>query len=58
MKYCLIANNVVVNVIEWDGEAQIQLGDMKAISVGDDVYVGPGFLYDGKKFTAPEQTEK
>jgi hypothetical protein len=53
MKYCLISNGVVINVVLWDGNENIDFGDVEVVGVKDDAYVGPGFTYDGKTFTAP-----
>ena len=53
MKYCLIENGIVVNVTLWDGEEEINFGNVEVVKVADDLYVGPGFKYDGKKFIAP-----
>lgn len=54
MKHCLISKGLVVNVVLWDGVQPCDFGDVDVVAVNDDEYVGPGFTYDGKKFTPPE----
>lgn len=53
MKYCLIKNGLVVNVVVWDGITPVDFGDVDVVAVNDNIYVGPGFTYNGKKFTPP-----
>lgn len=55
MKYCLIADGIVVNVVAWDGDTPVNFGSVEVVGVDDDAFVGPGFFYDGEKFTAPVQ---
>ncbi|WP_447874991.1 hypothetical protein [Serratia fonticola] len=55
MKYCLIANGIVVNVVAWDGKTPVNFGRVEVVGVDDDAFVGPGFIYDGENFTAPVQ---
>jgi hypothetical protein len=53
MKHCLIRDGNVINVVIWDGETPVDFGEVDVVAVNDDVYVGPGFTYDGKEFTPP-----
>ncbi|CAI1595144.1 hypothetical protein [Serratia fonticola] len=58
MIYALVKNNIVQNMILWDGSAPYQLSvGVKAIPVSESDYVGPGFIYDGKQFTPPQPVE-
>jgi hypothetical protein len=52
MRYAVIENGVVVNVIEWDGETEWTPGDDYDV-IDCPASVGPGWTYDGQTFTAP-----
>ena len=51
MKYAQIIENVVVNVIVWNGETELGL-EGELVQVADEI-IGVGFTYDGTTFTAP-----
>jgi len=53
MNYAMIENGVVFNVAVWDGETAWEPG-CEVVDITD-TYVGPGWLWDGKKFTAPPE---
>lgn len=56
MRYAVIEDGTVVNVILWDG-----IGDMfdaqTLIELPDDSLVGPGWSHDGTDFVAPPAPE-
>jgi hypothetical protein len=55
MIYALVSNGVVQNMILWDGQEPYEMpSGTDAIHVGENDYVGPGFIYDGEKFTPPQ----
>ena len=56
MRYAQIKDNVVINVIVWDGETPYDPGEGITLVKCLDI-VGGGFTYDGKKFTAPAPVE-
>lgn len=61
MKYAIIKDGVVTNMIVWDGVSEYDYGasdGVLALKLNDDEQVGPGYLYDGKIFTAPPPTEE
>jgi hypothetical protein len=50
--YALVQNGVVINVILWDGECDVDFGDgIEAVAATAQVAIG--FTYDGKTFTDP-----
>lgn len=51
MKYALIENGKVSNLIEWDGETDV--GDLQPVAIPAGVAVDIGHGYDGKTFAAP-----
>lgn len=53
MKYALIRNGVVENVVEWNGEGNLFSG-YTCVNV-DGVSCGPGWLYSDGAFTAPPE---
>lgn len=57
MRYALVRDGVVVNVIVWDGESEWTTPE-GCVAVECDNTVGPRFTYDGKTFSppAPEPT--
>ena len=56
MRYAQIKDNLVINVIVWDGETPYDPGEGITLVKCPDK-VGVGFTYDGKKFTAPAPVE-
>lgn len=50
-RYALIKNNVVINVVKWDGEDVI-FPEFIAIPLGD-VPCGPGWMYQEGEFIEP-----
>jgi len=53
MRYAIIKDGVVVNVILWDGQAEWQPPEGATLVNVDDIIFGPGYLYDGETFTDP-----
>lgn len=55
MRYALIHDGIVKNVIEWDGNTETWSPSegTVAIAVDSDTMVGPGFFYDGSTFVQP-----
>ncbi|EGT0661954.1 hypothetical protein [Citrobacter portucalensis] len=53
--YAVVNNGVVVNIAVWDGESEWKPTD--GIAVLAEGGVGIGWLYDGKKFIKPADTE-
>lgn len=51
MRYALIRNGFVENVVEWDGAGDL-FSDYECVNV-DDVICGPGWTYSGGEFVAP-----
>lgn len=51
-RYALIKNNIVVNIVVWDGAGDM-FADFKAVNISG-VAVDIGWIYDGNNFTAPE----
>lgn len=53
--WALIENNVVVNVIVWDGESEWTPPDGQALVdlTGIDPEPGPGWLYENGAFSPP-----
>ena len=56
MRYAQIKDNLVINVIVWDGKTPYDPGEGITLVKCPDT-VGGGFTYDGKKFTAPAPVE-
>jgi hypothetical protein len=54
-RYAIIENGFVSNVIVWDGVSEFP-GSDKLIDLSDTPEVGPGYQFDGTKFTAPAPT--
>lgn len=50
-RYALIKNNIVVNIVVWDGAGDM-FADFKAVNISG-VAVDIGWIYDGNNFTAP-----
>lgn len=55
MKYALIENGTVSNLIEWDGHAD--LGELRPIPVPDGLSVNIGTPYDGGQFLVDPPSE-
>ncbi|WP_105279775.1 tail fiber assembly protein [Escherichia sp. MOD1-EC6096] len=55
-RYALIKNNIVVNIVVWDGAGDM-FADFKAVNISG-VAVDIGWIYDGNNFTAPPEPEK
>lgn len=53
-RYALIKNNIVVNIVVWDGAGDM-FADFKAVNISG-VAVDIGWIYDGNNFTAPPRT--
>lgn len=54
MRWALVKDGKVINVVLWDGESQVDFGkEVKAISVPDASPVQAGYQWDEKSFTAP-----
>ncbi|EMB2428711.1 tail fiber assembly protein [Escherichia coli] len=54
--YAVVKDGIVINIVVWDGETEWQPDDGEAVKI--DNVAGIGWLYDGKKFTAPEPTQE
>lgn len=54
VRWAVIRDGVVENVIEWDGETTWEPEPGAAIVADEDGLAQPGYLYDGVSFTAPE----
>lgn len=55
-RFALIKNNIVVNVVVWDGTGDM-FADFTVVNISG-VAVDTGWIYDGKNFTAPPEPEK
>lgn len=61
MKWALIKNGTVINVIAPCAEGDVHYMDHvtknfdEVLILKDEVYVGPGFSYDGKSFIMPPE---
>lgn len=55
-RFALIKNNIVVNVVVWDGTGDM-FADFTVVNISG-VAVDIGWIYDGKNFTAPPEPEK
>ena len=53
MRYALIKNGVVENVVEWDGDDDL-FSDYEYLNV-ENVVCGPGWRYSDGEFTAPPE---
>lgn len=53
MKYALIENNTVVNLVEWDGESPYQPNDNPILVNIDNQHVDLGYTYIDGEFQAP-----
>lgn len=56
-RYALVKDNVVENLIAWDGEGDLFPG-YDAIELSDELIASVGWSYDGKTFTAPPEPAK
>ena len=54
--YAVVKDGTVINIVAWDGVTEWQPDDGEAVKI--DNVAGIGWLYDGKKFTAPEPTQE
>lgn len=57
MRYALINNDVVENIVLWDGEGDI-FDDYIKVELSDDVECGIGWAYENGEFIAPTEMEK
>jgi len=55
MRYAVIENGTVTNVIVWDGETELNLGG-ELVNL-DGIIAGPGWSYNGTTFIAPPEPE-
>jgi len=53
MRYAVINNGTVDNVIEWDGQTEWTAPEGSTVLEAPEE-VGVGYTYDGTTFTAPE----
>lgn len=53
MKYAIINDGVVANVIEWDGKSAWTSPDGTTLAPLGESPAGPGWTYDGNDFSAP-----
>ena len=54
MKYALVKDSVVTNMVEWDGSSEISL-DGSLVAADSNAYIGGG--YDGSSFAAQPAPE-
>lgn len=53
-KYALVKNDLVENIILWDGDDDWPTPEeYLVVKLKDDQDVGIGYKYDGKNFTSP-----
>lgn len=59
-EFAVIKDGLVVNIILWDGEDNAFEKDIdgELIAIPEDIQVGIGWSYDGKKFTYPPEPDK
>lgn len=57
MKYAVIRNGTVENLVVWDGETDWTAPEGTEVVALDDRPAGPGWTYDGTSFTAPPEEE-
>lgn len=57
MRYALVKNNKVVNVVLWDGEGDI-FSDYLTIPLDDDSLVSVGYGYQDGVFTPPQDSHQ
>jgi len=55
MRYAIIKDGTVTNVIIWDGETDLGITD-QLVELGDN-RAGVGWAYDGENFVAPLEEE-
>ncbi|MFK5845680.1 tail fiber assembly protein [Escherichia coli] len=58
MRYAVIENAIVVNIIFWDGETEFAVSDNQQLVNISDVDAGIGWSYSAGIFTAPPPPEK
>lgn len=57
--YALIQNGVVVNIVVWDGETEVNFGeDVAAVPYTSENQASIGYAYVDGKFVEPPPTEK
>jgi hypothetical protein len=56
MRYAIIENGQVVNIILWDGQTTYD-SESVPVLIPEDKNVGPGWSYDGTTWTEPEQDD-
>lgn len=57
--YALIQNGVVVNIVVWDGETEVDFGeDIAAVPYTSENQASIGYAYVDGKFVEPPPTEK
>jgi len=50
MKYAIVKNSLVINIVEWDGESEYTV-DGELVQADDKAHIGG--TYDGSSFSAP-----
>ncbi|EPT4023353.1 hypothetical protein [Enterobacter roggenkampii] len=55
MRYALITDGIVVNIVIWDGEGHI-FDDYQVVKI-DGIPCGIGWIYEDGVFTDPESSE-
>lgn len=56
MRYALIDNGVVSNLILWDGETIVDFGSATPV-ICEDFEVGVGWVFNNGKFSAPVEVK-
>lgn len=56
MRYAVVVDGIVTNVVLWDGESTWQ-PEGEVVAIPEDSPVGPDWTYDGSGFQRPAITE-
>lgn len=57
MRYAVVRDGMVENVIRWDGEAEWSPPEGADLVALGEAAIGPGYTWDGAAFTAPPPVE-
>lgn len=59
MKYALVKNDAVTNVVVWDGETPVDFGDgFNPVALDDDQIVDIGYRYENGGFSKPPMSDE
>ena len=56
MKYAIVENKKVTNIVEWDGKSDWRPESGEVIAIGEKV-VSIGYIYENGEFIATPETE-